>query len=188
MNIEQLSARMDVLEAAVATLQAEAEIRRLQARYMWLCDIPCPEQGVDDDSERIRRIVDLYTEDAVWEGVGDYYGNQFGRSVGRDALRRHFEAFWGQKRDPALVLNVHYLTSEQIHVRGNEAEAQWLHCQPWIFSDGSSLLRSSRLNNGFRKVSGVWKISRTRTENVLVAPLQAGWAETVGVRSVLTRV
>lgn len=187
-DIEQLSEKVRDLATRVEVLQAEADIRRIQARYMWLCDTPCPEAGVEDDAERIRRIVDLYTEDAVWEGVGDYYDNQFGRSVGQEAIRRHFEGFWGQKRDPALVLNVHYLTSEQIHVRGNEAEGQWVHCQPWVFSDGSSLLRSSRLNNRFRKVNGVWKISRTRTENVFVAPLQPGWAESVGTRSVLTRV
>jgi hypothetical protein len=186
-DIEQLAAKVQDLSARVEVLQAEADIRRIQARYMWLCDTPYPEAGVDDDAERIRRIVDLYTEDAIWEGVGDYYDGQFGRSVGQDAIRRHFESFWGQKRDPALVLNVHYLTSEQIHVHGDEADGQWVHCQPWIFSDGSSLLRSSRLNNGFHKVNGVWKISRTRTENVIVAPLQPGWAESIGTRSVLMR-
>jgi ketosteroid isomerase-like protein len=184
MDLEQTVQR---LAEEVAVLRAEADIRRIQARYMFLCDTPCPEAGVDDDAERIRRIVDLYTEDAVWEGVGSYYDNQFGRSVGRDAIRQHFEGFWGQKRDPALVLNVHYLTSEQIHVHGETAEGQWVHCQPWIFSDGSSLLRSSRLNNAFRRVDGVWKIARTRTENVFVAPLTKGWAESIGFDSVLMR-
>lgn len=187
MDIAALSALVQGLSDQVATLRAEADIRRLQARYMHLCDTPCPEAGVDDDAERVRRIVDLYTEDAVWEGVGAYYDDQFGRSVGQAAIRRHFEAFWGQKRDPALVLNVHYLTSEQIHVDGDEATGQWVHCQPWIYGDGSSLLRSSRLNNAFRKVAGVWKVSRTRTENVFVAPLAAGWAQSVGTASVLMR-
>ena len=186
-ELEQLAAQVQGLAAEVAVLRAEADIRRLQARYMWLCDTPCPEAGADDQAERVRRIVDLYTEDAVWEGVGDYYDNQFGRNVGREAIRRHFEGFWGQRRDPELLLNIHYLTSEQIHVRGDEAEGQWVHCQPWIFSDGSSLLRSSRLNNAFRKVDGVWKVSRTRTENIFVAPLQPGWAESAGLRSVLMR-
>ncbi len=107
--------------------------------------------------------------------------------MGKAALRKHFQAFCGQKRDPALVLNAHYLTSEQIHVRGDEADGQWVHCQPWIFADGSSLLRSSRLNNLFRRVDGVWKISRTRTENVFVAPLTAGWASNIPDHSVLMR-
>jgi ketosteroid isomerase-like protein len=187
MTIDQLAATVQALQDQVATLTAEAEIRRIQARYMFLCDTPCPEFGVEDDAERIERIVDLYAEDAIWEGVGAYYDNQFGRSVGKDAIRKHFQGFWGQKRDPALVLNVHYLTSEQIHVRGDEADGQWVHCQPWIFSDGSSLLRSSRLNNLFRKENGVWKIARTRTENLFVAPLKAGWAESVPEKSVLMR-
>jgi hypothetical protein len=85
-------------------LEAEADIRRVQARYMFLCDTPCPEAGVENDAQRVERILELYTEDAVWEGVGAYYDNQFGRRV---ALREHLEAFWGQKRDPALLLNVH---------------------------------------------------------------------------------
>jgi hypothetical protein len=82
------------LSKRVETLEAEADIRRVQAQYMFLCDTPCPEAGVENDAERIERILELYTEDAVWEGVGAYYDNQFGRRVGKAALREHFEAFW----------------------------------------------------------------------------------------------
>ena len=70
---------------------------------------------------------------------------------------------------------------------GDEATGHWVHMQPWIFSDGTSLLRSCRLYNRFRKVDGRWLISRTRTENVFVAPLTPGWAESVGDTSVLMR-
>lgn len=188
MDIEQLTSAVTSLQQEVATLRAEADIRRIQARYMFLCDTPCPEDGVgDNDEERIARILDLYTEDAIWEGVGSYYDNQFGRVIGKAAIRAHFEKFWGQKRDPTLLLNVHYLTSEQIHVHGDEADGQWVHMQPWIFSDGSSLIRSSRLNNLFRKEGGVWKVSRTRTENIYVGPLPNGWAESIPDKSVLMR-
>ncbi|MFL9923046.1 nuclear transport factor 2 family protein [Herbaspirillum lusitanum] len=178
-DIIELKRRLNVLEA-------EADIRRIQARYMFLCDTPCPEPVASDD-ERIEKILELYSEDAIWEGVGEYYKGQFGQAVGKAAIRKHFQAFWGQKKDPELLLNVHYLTSEQIHVNGDEADGQWVHCQPWIFGDGSSLLRSSRLNNLFRKVDGVWKISRTRTENVFVAPLTKGWANNVPTYSELMR-
>ena len=54
------------------------------------------------------------TDDAVWEGVGEYYDGQFGRAEGKQAIREHFQRFWSEKRDPALVINAHYLTSEQI--------------------------------------------------------------------------
>lgn len=180
---------LESLIRRVETLEAEADIRRLQARYMFLCDTPNPEFGVADDAARIELILELYTEDAVWEGVGEYYDNQFGRAEGKAAVRRHFEGFWGQKQDPALILNCHYLTSEQIHIHegGKTADGQWVHMQPWLFSDGKALLRSSRLNNTFRKVDGVWKVSRTRTENVFVAPLSPGWASDYPRKSVLMR-
>ncbi|MCE3551240.1 nuclear transport factor 2 family protein [Pseudonocardia sp. RS11V-5] len=175
------------LTRRVEVLEAEADIRRLQARYMFLCDTPIPEFDVADDEQRIDLIMELYTDDAVWEGVGEYYDGQFGRAEGADAVRRHFEGFWSQERDPALVLNAHYLTSEQIQVDGETATGQWIHMQPWLFADGSSVLRSSRLNNAFRKVGGSWKISRTRTENVFVAPLPDRWAGDYPSRSVLMR-
>lgn len=186
-DIAALASRLATLESEVSVLRAEADIRRVQARYMFLCDTPCPEADIANDAERIERILELYTEDAIWEGVGSYYDNQFGRAVGKQAIREHFQRFWGEKRDPELVLNVHYLTCEQIHVSGDEADGQWVHCQPWIYADGSSLLRSSRLNNLFRRVDGVWRVARTRTENVFVAPLTTGWAETIPDRSVLMR-
>lgn len=182
LNLEN---KLEALVQRVEELEGEAAIRRLQARYMFLCDTPCPEFGIQTDKDRIDRIMDLYTEDAIWEGVGEYYTNQFGRCIGKAAIRTHFENFWLQKRDPALILNVHYLTSEQIHVHGNTGDGQWVHCQPWIFNDGSSLLRSSRLNNLFRKENGVWKISRTRTENVFISPLPKNWTESIPSRSFL---
>ncbi len=179
-TIEQLATR-------VAILEAEADIRRLQARYMFLCDTPCPEFGVVDDEHRIELILDLYTHDAVWEGVGEYYDGQFGRAEGKDAIREHFQRFWGEKHDPALLLNAHYLTSEQIHVDGDVADGQWIHMQPWLFSDGTGLLRSSRLNNAFRLTDHGWRITRTRTENVFVADLPAQFAQAYPSASVLMK-
>jgi len=93
MKLEDLSTKLDALQKQVEVLRAEADIRRLQGRYMFLCDTPCPEADAVDDAERINRIIDLYTEDAIWEGVGAYYDNQFGRSVGKAAIRKHFEGF-----------------------------------------------------------------------------------------------
>ncbi len=178
------------LSARVAILEAEAEVRRVQARYMFLCDTPLPEHGVADDAARIDRIMELFAEEAVWEGVGEYYDGQFGRAEGHAAVRRHFEGFWGERQDPALILNCHYLTSEQIHVApdGMTAEGQWVHMQPWLFSDGKALLRSSRLNNAFRKCAdGRWRFTRNRTENVFVAPLPATWASDYPSASVLMK-
>lgn len=173
------------LERRIDRLESEADIRRIQARYMFLCDTPCPVYPPVDDQERIDMILDLYTEDAVWEGVGDYYTGQFGQAVGKDAIGEHFIRFWPAEQDPKLILNAHYLTSEQIFVDGDEATGLWIHMQPWLYSDGTALLRSSRLNNAFRRTQGEWKITRTRTENVFIAPLQNNFAESYPNRSVL---
>lgn len=180
-------ATVTALVQRIEALEAEADIRRIQARYMFLCDTPCPEFDVRDDAHRIDLIMDLYTEDAVWEGVGEYYDTQFGRAEGRAAIRRHFEGFWGDKQDPELLLNAHYLTSEQIHVDGDRADGQWIHMQPWLYSDGTALLRSSRLNNTFRRTDDGWRITRTRTENVLISPLPQHFAESFPSTSVLMR-
>lgn len=173
----------------VEVLEAEAEIRRVQTRYMFLCDTPNPEHGVANDKERIELILDLYTEDAIWEGVGEYYDNQFGRAVGKDEIRAHFNRFWPEVQEPQLLLNAHYLTSEQIHVHedGETADGQWIHFQPWLYSDGTGLIRGSRLNNLFRKVDGTWKVARTRTENVFIVPLPDNFASDYPSASVLLK-
>lgn len=72
------------------------------------------------------------------------YENQFGFSSSKAGLVKHFQGFF-QPREPEMLLNCHYLTSENITVTGDTAEGKWVHFQPWIFSDGSSVLRSSRL-------------------------------------------
>lgn len=177
--------RIQKLEQRVNKLEAEADIRRIQARYMMLCDTPCPVYPPISDHERIELIVELYTEDAVWEGVGEYYTGQFGRAVGKDAIREHFNRFYAEDQEPQLLLNAHYLTSEQIDVDGEEATGAWIHMQPWLFSDGTGLIRSSRLNNAFRKEGTEWLITRTRTENVFVAPLPNKFAEAYPQSSVL---
>lgn len=183
-TIEQLSKRVNILEG-------ESEVRRVQARYMFLCDTPIPEVGVSDDQDRIDLVMELFAKDAIWEGVGEYYSDQFGCLEGAEQIRQHFNRFWGQKQDPALLLNCHYLTSEQIHIAedGQTAEAQWVHMQPWLFSDGKALLRSSRLNNAFRKCEdGTWRYTRLRTENVFIAPLPSTWASDYPSDSVLMNV
>jgi len=192
---EQNHDEITELRRRLSILESESDIRRLMARYMWLTDTPLPEHPGDlGPRERIELVVDLYTEDAVWEGVGAFYTDQFGHSKGREQLIEHFEGFFITKADTQnatsdLLLNAHYLTSEQIHVHedGVTADGQWLHMQPWLFSDGSALLRSSRLNNAFRLVDGVWKIARYRTENVFVAPLPKWFASNYPAKSVLTQ-
>ncbi|WP_238455771.1 nuclear transport factor 2 family protein [Azohydromonas lata] len=157
-------------------LSAESDIRRLISRYMRLCDLPLPDADLSE-AQRVHAIAALFCEDGVWEGVGEYYENQFGRLEGRARIAGHFSNFFNAQ-EPRLIFNCHYLTTENIEVKGDVAEGLWVQFQPWIYADSSSLLRSSRLRCLFRREQGVWKIAHYRTENVFIAPLPPGWATT----------
>jgi hypothetical protein len=162
--------------AVFRRLSAESDIRRLISRYMRLCDVPVPDADMSEE-QRVQAIAALFCEDGVWEGVGEYYENQFGRLEGRSRIAEHFSKFFSAQ-DPRLILNCHYLTTENIEVMDDVAEGLWVQFQPWIYEDGSSLLRSSRLRCLFRREHGSWKMAHYRTENVFIAPLPQGWAAT----------
>ena len=164
---------VEQLAEEVRQLRAESEARRLLGRYMFLCDSPLPEPGPTQE-ERAREIGKLFTADAVWEGVGGTHGAQFGRHIGPDAIATHMTGFYTAS-NPRQIFNTHYLCSEQLWATADGAEGQWVQFQPWIYDDGTSLLRSSRLHVRFRPTDDGWRIARYRTENLFVAPLPDGW-------------
>ena len=88
-------------------------------------------------------------------------------------------------RGDAFVLQIADRTGATI--LSNDSFQEFHATYEWLFSDGRALLRSSRLNNAFRRDDGTWRITRTRTENVLVAPLPTNFASDFPSTSVLTR-
>lgn len=184
--MNDINTRLAKLEADLKLLQSENDIRRVVGRYMFLCDVPVPEFGMSE-SERAESVADLFTQDGVWEGVGGTHGQQFGKKIGQGEIGAHFLNFYTQSR-PKQVFNTHYLCSEQIVVHSSErAEGRWVQFQPWIYENGDSLLRSSRLRITFRQTDAGWKISHYRTENLFVScPLPSNWASKLIDKSVLT--
>jgi hypothetical protein len=183
MSMEDLTRDLTDLAAEVRVLRAESEARRLLGRYMFLCDSPLPEQQMSDQ-QRAQAISELFADDAVWEGVGGAHGAQFGRQVGPAAISEHMTGFYGV-RDPRQVFNTHYLCSECLTATADAAEGTWVQFQPWIYDDGTSLLRSSRLQVGFRKTAVGWRIAHYRTENLFIADLPDAWTKSLISRSVL---
>ena len=161
------------LAQEVRQLRAEAAARRLLGRYMFLCDTPLPEPAMTDE-ERARAIGALFTADGVWEGVGSTHGAQFGRHVGPEAIAAHMTGFYTAS-NPRQVFNTHYLCAEQLRATADGAEGQWVQFQPWIYDDGHSIIRSSRLHVQFRPTPEGWRISRYRTENLFVGDLPDRW-------------
>lgn len=161
------------LQRDVERLKAESEARRVLARYLYICDVPVPEYGMSLD-ERIAAIADLFTEDAIWEGVGGVHGQQFGRHHGPGGIAAHMRRFYSAD-NPKQVLNIHYLCTEQVTATDEGAEGVWVQFQPWINDRGESIIRSSRLHVRFRNTQGGWKICRYRTENIFVGKLPDNW-------------
>lgn len=141
----------------LATLEGESAVRRLMARYMDLCDVPRALTHVSD-------LARLFTEDAIWEGIGSQTAQTFGQHRGRDAVA----AFVGGYLPPSehFRLNLHYLTSESIVVDAHQAHGQWIMQQISTYADGRSELFGTRLNIDFRCVDGTWLIAHFRTQRL----------------------
>jgi hypothetical protein len=182
-RVEQLQQELSELAADVKILRAESAARRLLGRYMFLGDVPVPESQMSDD-ERCSAMADLFAEDAVWEGVGVTHAAQFGRKVGPAAIAAHLAGIYGA-RDRRQVFNTHYLCTESLTASADAAEGTWVQFQPWIFDDGTSVLRSSRLRVRFRETVQGWRIAHYRTENLFVADLPLAWTTSLITNPVL---
>lgn len=154
----------EALLQRLATLEGESQVRRLMARYMDLCDVPRA-------LTQVRELAELFSEDAIWEGVGSQTAQTFGQHQGREAIA----AFVGGYLPPSehFRLNLHYLTSESIVVDGSTARGQWIMQQICTYADGRSELFGTRLNIDFRCIDGAWLITHFRTQRLFNTGLGA---------------
>ncbi|VVM41283.1 nuclear transport factor 2 family protein [Pseudomonas fluorescens] len=147
----------EALLQRLETLEGEGQVRRLMARYMDLCDVP---RAVTHVSE----LAQLFSEDAIWEGVGSHTAQTFGQHRGRDAVAAFVAGYLPPSEH--FRLNLHYLTSESIVVDGSTAQGQWIMQQICTYADRRSELFGTRLNIDFRCVGGVWLIAHFRTQRL----------------------
>ena len=97
MNEEMLQ-RLEKLEAVV-------QIRNAISQYMHLCDdLTHPDTA--------RQIGALFSETAIWEGIGELYQHKLGRHCGRAAIVGMMNAYISEPSH--FAINVHYLTAEHI--------------------------------------------------------------------------
>jgi hypothetical protein len=150
------------LEQRLEQLESENAIRACMNRYMFLCD----ELGVDSPLDELAR---LFTVEAVWEGKGAKYQNSFGGYRGREAIKAMFATY--MVKPAHFSLNVHFLTSELIWVRGDVADASWVMMQTSTFASGASHLNSARLTVRFAQEQGQWCMAHFQTENLFSRPV-----------------
>lgn len=152
---------VDGLERRIARLEAAEEIRHLKARYAHACDT-----GYDPD-----RIVELFTEDATWDG-----GERLGSYRGRAAIWSFFDRVRHQ-----FVWALHYMVAPVIEVAEDieSATGSWYLWQPCTLKNGDSVEAvwfSGIYRDRYRCEQGLWKISHLQLTVSTITPYDEGWA------------
>ena len=162
MSAEDPQHTLNTLQARLSAVEDERAVRNVLARYMTLCDQPCTEQ---DPSE----LGDLFSPDAIWEGIGTLYTQTFGRQVGRDAIAEFLGSYLAP-RSSHFTMNAHFLSSDVVTVDGNSAHGQWAMQQISTYADGRTELIGARLSIDFCQQDGSWKIRHFRTQRLYCLP------------------
>ena len=156
---------IEALLARVTSLEAENAVRKTIARYMALCDVP---SGVLDGET----LAALFTQDAIWEGIGPQYTQKFGHLRGQEAILAMLQRYLPPV--PHFATNVHFLTSETIEVDGARAKGRWIMLQASGYVDARAELIAARLEIDFVPAQDGrnWLIQHFRTERLFDAPWQ----------------
>jgi len=165
-TLEELSARIDVLERRLRRAEDHGEILNLKSRYGALADSRYTTRGVvaTAELERIaRQLCELFSEDAVWDG-----GAGLGVARGREAIYQRF-------LEPALGFTWHYFVKPLIHVDGDRAQGSWDILAPCTTADGRALWMAGYEEDEYARVAGRWLHTRMKLTVVFMAPYERGW-------------
>ena len=156
---------IEALLARVTSLEAENAVRKTIARYMALSDVP---SGTLDGET----LAALFTQDAIWEGIGPRYTQKFGHLRGHEAILAMLQRYLPPV--PHFATNVHFLTSETIEVDGARAKGRWIMLQASGYVDARAELIAARLEIDFVPAQDGrnWLIQHFRTERLFDAPWQ----------------
>jgi hypothetical protein len=158
-NIEALTNRL-------INLENEKRVSACMQHYMSLCDELSPGFKLDT-------LLQVFTEDAVWEGKGKRYATTFGQHIGIDAIKKMFAKY---TQEPGhFSLNIHVLGNEVITVNGDIASGSWVLLQPSDFVDGRSQLSCAVITAEFRLTDQLCQISHFKTENKFSRPISEPW-------------
>jgi hypothetical protein len=163
---QRLAETLRALEARLARLEAEEEIRRLKARYGALVDArygrdgPLPRAQLEPIAGEIAA---LFTEDAVWDG-----GPDLGLCRGRAAICARF-------LEPTLRFSWHYFVKPRIEVLGERARGTWDLLAPCTTRDGAASWMAGVEDDEYLRVGGRWLHASMRLRVVFLAPQAGGF-------------
>jgi ketosteroid isomerase-like protein len=163
-TLDDLARRLAAVEERLDRADSQRAIAHLMYRYIYACD-----ELKDAD-----RIAELFTEDAVWEGQGNFA--EFGSTVGRDAIREMFV-----ENPTMLPFTAHFLTNPVIGLSmdGEKGWGQWHTLEAATLREGrAQVWMAAWYDNDFVRVDGDWRIRRIRYRDRFVAPYEEGWLRT----------
>jgi hypothetical protein len=158
---------LDDLTARLSALEAERAVRRTMMQYMALCDVPSGGQPSET-------LAELFSVDAIWQGVGPQYAEKFGALTGREAIVAMLARYLPPT--PHFSVNTHFMASETIDVDANatHARGRWIMLQASGYVSGAAELVSARLEVDFTPADDGrrWLIRHFRTQRLFDAPWQ----------------
>ncbi|MEG0341660.1 MAG: nuclear transport factor 2 family protein [Acinetobacter sp.] len=154
---------LTVLLQRLHQLEAQNSIRNCINRYMEICD----DLNANTD---LNELMDLFDQDSIWEGIGEKYSQSFGRYASWQAIFDMFKSYTQQQSH--FVMNAHFVSSEQIYIEADQANASWLMLQTSTFRNDHSHLNAAKLTVQFKQQhDGSWKIKHFQTENIFSRPV-----------------
>ena len=172
---EMTEAALADITARLAMLEAERAVRQTMMRYMALCDVP-------SGGEPSETLAELFSADAIWQGVGPEYAEKFGALTGREAIVTMLARYLPPT--PHFSVNTHFMASETIDVDAcaTHATGRWIMLQASGYMAGGAELVSARLEVDFVPAAGSkrWLISHFRTQRLFDAPWQVHPSSTGG--------
>ena len=145
-------------------LQRRAGAQSVMLTYFALCDRPRRTPLCDYRS--------LFTDDAVWEGLGERYASRFGRFVGGDAIAAALHNALDVACD--YRFNLHQLTNELWAETGQDLQGSWLLMQYATLSSGESYRAVADIRVHFALQTEAWRIARFTSRNLMMTPMPDG--------------
>jgi len=149
MNMEALAKRIQRLEDIES-------IKDLKALYAEICD----------DKYNPKRMADLFTEDAVWDG-----GKHFGVYHGRNAIVEYFAGI-----SDKIVFARHYFVQPRLNVDGsNVATGRWYMWMVATFAGNKAVFFAGIEDEVYQKVNGRWHFKELKLHSDFITPYEEGW-------------
>ena len=170
MQIEELEARLKVLEDRNRNLQDIEEIKKLQRVYGYYV-----ERGQLDE------IADLFSDRPDVS-----FGPSYNVSVGKENVRRMFSsqrAFGtlpGNKPDDYLHITAPISGVVDVDEDGETAKGRW-YALMYLHNatpGGGAVIGVGMYENEYVKEDGRWRILRLQFDDIFLSPYEDGWAKT----------